>query len=204
MLLAFSVMAQTTAKPAQQPASPTAGSASSEANAPTPPAHPITTAQAHEMMQLTGTDKIKSRLVENITHYFQERFPPFIPEDVKTDLHTSLEKMDVDTGTIAIYQRYLSTEDATKIIAFYKTPAGKDLLEATPKLLGEVQQSALKQGQQTVSTVIERHKAEIQAAQKAYEAKQQKAAPPSLGPPTPGAGGAKPGARPSSPARPPQ
>jgi hypothetical protein len=182
-LLAISVMAQApAAHPAQTPASP----AAAKPAGPPPPAHPLTAVQAHELMRLTGTDQIKTRLVENIMTYFEQRFPPFVPADVKTDLRTSLDKMDIDTPTVATYQRYLSTEDAEKTIEFYRTPAGKDLLNVTPKLLSEIQQAALKQGQDTSRAVIERHKTEIEAAQKTYEQQHPASgAPPTLGPTAP-------------------
>ncbi len=141
-------------------------------------------------MQLTGTDKIKQHLIDNVMAYTQRAFPPFVPADVRTDVQTSLEKMDIETPTVATYQRYMSTEDAAKTIEFYKTPAGKDLLETTPELMSELQQAALKQGQQTFQAVMERHKTEIETAQKSY---QQQHPQPSLGgplgptAPTPGA-----------------
>ena len=185
-LLAMTVLAQTATKPATAPPLPTA---STKPGQPPPPAHPLTAAQAHELMQLTGTSLIKTRLVDNIMAYFQQRFPPFIPADVKTDLKASLDKMDIDTPTVATYQRYLSTDDADKTIAFYKTPAGKNLLTVTPMLLSEIQQAALKDGQDTSREVIERHKTEIEAAQKTYEAQHpQPGAGPAPGPtlgPTP-------------------
>ena len=183
-LLAISAMAQApAAHPAQTPASP---ASVAKPAGPPPPAHPLTAVQAHELMRLTGTDQIKTRLVENIMTYFEQRFPPFVPADVKTDLRTSLDKMDIDTPTVSTYQRYLSTEDAEKTIEFYKTPAGKDLLNVTPKLLSEIQQAALKQGQDTSREVIERHKTEIEAAQKTYEQQHPApGAPPTLGPTAP-------------------
>ena len=159
-----------------------APAASADASEPAAPLHPITTVQVHEMMRLTGTDMLKDRLVENILNYFQKVFPPFIPQDVRDDLKTSLDKMDVDTSTVSVYKRYLSTEDATRIIAFYSTPAGKDLLKVDPIILSQIQHSALEQGQDTVKAVIARHKTEIEAAQKTYE-DQHKSAAPSLGPP---------------------
>ena len=182
LLLAMHLMAQTTAP---LPAAPHAA-APTQPGQPPMPAHPLTLVQAHEIMQLTGTDKIKDRLVENIMAYFQQRLPPFIPEDVKTDLHASLSKMDVDTPTVAIYQRYISTDDATKIIAFYQTPAGKRLLAANPPMMEEIQRAALKDGQDTSRAVLERHKAEMEAAQKTWQA-QHTAPPPTLGPGAPAA-----------------
>ena len=176
-VFAGALLAQT-AHPAQsKPMTPAA-----DAQEPAAPLHPITTVQVHELMRLTGTDKLKDRLVENILNYFQRVFPPFIPQDVRDDLKTSLDKMDIDTSTVSVYKRYLSTEDATKIIAFYNTPAGKDLLKVDPIILGQVQHSALEQGQETVKAVIARHKTEIQAAQKTYE-DQHKSAEQAPGPP---------------------
>jgi hypothetical protein len=177
-VFAATLVAQT-AHPATAPQTP---GSTAQAGAPPAPLHPITTVQVHELMHLTGTDMLKDRLVDNILSYFQRVFPPFIPQDVRDDLKSSLNKMDVDTSTVAVYKRYLSTEDATKIIAFYSTPAGKALLKVDPLILGDIQHAALEQGQATVKEVIERHKAEIQAAQKTYE-DQHKSAAPSLGPP---------------------
>ncbi|WP_158615536.1 DUF2059 domain-containing protein [Acidipila sp. EB88] len=197
-LLAVSVMAQTSAAPAAKPVPPLPTAGSAKPGQPPAPAHPLTIEQAHELMQLTGADQTKSRLIENIMAYFQRAFPPFVPADVKTDMKASLDKMDIEGPIVTTYQRYLSTENATQIIAFYKTPAGKDLLAITPYLSSEIQQTALKNGQDTARAVIERHKAEIEAAQKTYE--QQHAAPA----PTLGAPAAPSGTAPTTPKKPQQ
>lgn len=196
-LLAITALAQTAPKQATQTTPPPMPTATKPGQPP-PPAHPLTTAQAHELMQLTGTDQIKTRLNDNVAANMQ-RFPPFVPQDVKDDVRTSMEKLDLDTPTVAIYQRYLSTDDAAKAIEFYKTPAGKNVVQATPMLMGDIQQMAGKQGQETFQAAIQRHRPEIEAAQKTYEA--QHASPgPSLGPPTPGSGpaAARPGSSPGS------
>ncbi len=185
--LSLAVLAQTAPASKPVPPMPMAGA---KAGQPPPPAHPLTAAQAREIMQLTGTDQVKNKLIENVMQYTQRAFPPFVPNNVREDVHSSLEKMDVETPTIAIYQKYLSTEDAEKAIEFYKTPAGKDLVAATPLVMGEIQQSALKQGQQTFQAVMERHKTEIEAAQKTYEQQHPATPPPTMGPPaTPGTPG---------------
>ncbi len=187
------------AKPAPPPKPvPPRPPAGAKPGQPPPPAHPLTPAQAREIMQLTGTDQIKNKLIENVMQYTQHAFPPYVPSDVREDVHSSLEKMDIETPTVAIYQRYLSAEDAEKTIEFYKTPAGKDLVLVTPLLMGEIQQSALKQGQQTFQAVMERHKTEIEAAQKTYDQQHPATAPPTLGPP---AGPSTPG-KSTSPAAP--
>ena len=188
-LFASTALAQTAASPATQSGSPSTSAQSGAAAAPahTAPAHPLTAAQAHEISALTGTDKVKPRLIESIMSYTQRAFPPFVPADVREDVKTSLDKLDIDSSTTTTYQKYLSTEDATKIIDFYKTPAGKNLLEVTPALTQEIQQNALKQAQGTFQAVMERHKTEIETAEKTYQAQHPA---PSLGGSGPGSSGA--------------
>ncbi len=188
----------TTAGAPQQAASPAQSPAQGEV---TPPANPITDTQVHELMELTGTDKLKDQLTQYIMHSMQQA--PFMPKDVLDDMHASLEKVDVNTPAVATYKKYLSTDDAASIIAFYKTPAGKDLVKLTPQIMKEVEGGAMQAGQQVARGVIERHRAEIEAAQKAYQAEH---APPSLSAPAPGAkapgSSASPMGAPSAPASP--
>lgn len=187
---AFAQAAQSAPAHSSSTSSAAGSMAPGDSQQPAPPAHPLTAAQAHQLMTLTGTARIKENLVEEINQYFEQRLPPNVPADVKTDLNSSLEKMDIDTPTVATYQKYLSTEDATKAIAFYETPSGKALLKATPLLLKEVQQTALQTGQTTVKGVLDRHRPEIEAAVKQYQ--QQHAPPPSLNSPASPGGSAAP------------
>ena len=179
LALSLAALAQTTpaAKPAVPAGSP-AGMGAQSAEV-TPPAHPITDAQVKELMALTGTDKIKEQLIENAAAYFKRSFPPYIPADVMTDMNKSLSATDINTPVVAIYKKYLSTEDATKIIEFYRTPAGHDLIKATPPMLTEAQRTAMQTMQTAARDVMERHKTEIEAAQKTYQAQHSA---PTLGP----------------------
>ena len=185
--LVFTLVAcsQSTPKPATTPAVSAHPAAAPEI---TPPANPITDPQVKELMALTGTDKIKEQLTQYIMRNIQQA--PFMPKDVIEDMHVSLAKADVNGAAASTYKKYLSTEDAGNIIAFYKTPAGKDLVKATPQIMSEVEHNAMQTGQQVAREVIERHRPEIEAAQKAYQAQH---APPSLNTPAPGA-------KPSAPA----
>lgn len=47
---------------------------------------------------------------------------------------------------VPIYQKYLTLEDLKKIVAFYETPAGKKLGEATPKMTMESMELGQKLG----------------------------------------------------------
>ncbi|MCL6464177.1 MAG: DUF2059 domain-containing protein [Acidobacterium ailaaui] len=170
---------------AQQTAAPATSSAASSQTQPSqpapppvpPPAHPITAEQIEEMQKLTKADEMKDRIVTNLMQYYRSTIPPFIPQDVIQDLDKSLHSADLNAKAAEIYPKYLSTEDAAKIIEFYKTPAGQHLAGAQPYLTAELQRSAVQVAQQTVKDVITRHQAEIQDAQKKYMQEQQQNKP---------------------------
>jgi hypothetical protein len=111
---------------------------------------------------------------------------PFIPEDVWTDVQSNVSGIDYPTLMQPIYAKYLSQEDAAKALVFYRTPAGKRVLQSMPPLLGESVAAAQQKGRQLGREAIEKHRPEIEAAQKKYQAEH----PPQSGP---GNGSAAPG-----------
>jgi hypothetical protein len=173
---------------AQQPStstakSPTAPPAAANEPAIKPPANPITPAQIKEMQELTGAEATKKRIVANAMQFYRSQFPPYVPQDVIDDLDKSLQNADLEAHAAEIYPKYISTEDAEKIIEFYKSPAGRHMITAQPYMMTEMQRSAVQIAQETARDVMARHKDEIEAAQRKYMEQQQK---PSLStPPSP-------------------
>jgi len=211
ILMAGVAAAQQTAAKPSSTATPAASTASnsSDASKSAPgadpasaaPAHPLTDAQAHQMLELTGASKIKGQLTTGYMNYLKTSMP-FLPKDVNEDLQQSFDKLDLDASIIEIYKQHISTDDAEAIIAFYKTPAGKDMIDTMPAILQQQQQVALQQGRKTAQDVIKRHQPEIEAAAKQYQAEHAPKPAPSLSTPgsapaaTPGAS-AQPAAKPS-------
>jgi uncharacterized protein len=154
---------------------------------PTPPAHPITMAQTRELLDLMGYKKIEENNWSQMIA-MNRQAAPFIPEAVWTDVQTSISGIDYPALMQPIYAKYLSEEDAAKALEFYQTPAGKRVLQAMPAMLGESVAAAQQKGRQLGREAIEKHRAEIEAAQKKYQAEH---APPA-GSTAPGAGGATP------------
>jgi hypothetical protein len=174
LVFAVSAFAQQAATPATpKQASPTPQQPSTAAEpAIKPPANPITAAQIKEMQK---------RIVSNAMQFYRSQFPPYIPQDVVDDLEKSLQNADLESHAAEIYPKYLSTEDAAKVIEFYKSPAGQHLVTAQPYMMTEMQRSSVQIAQQTAKDVIERHKPEIEAAQQKYmQEHQQQQVKPSL------------------------
>ena len=162
------------------------------------PANPLTDAQAKDMLEMTGASAMKEQLQHTMMNYFKTNMP-FLPQDVSTDLEESFQKLDFDTPIIAIYKQHISTEDATAIIAFYKTPAGKDMMKVMPELLQQSQQVGMQLGRKTAQEVIQRHRPEIEAAAKQYQEEHAPKPAPSLTTPSPAAPAAAPAAKPATP-----
>jgi hypothetical protein len=122
---------------------------------------------------------------------------PFIPSDVWTDVQTNIDGIDYPTLMQPIYAKYLSQEDAAKALVFYQTPAGKRVLQSMPPMLGESVAAAQQKGRQVGRDAIEKHRPEIEAAQKKYQAEHAPPAGSTAPGATPGAGGATPAPSPT-------
>jgi uncharacterized protein len=134
-----------------------------------PPIHPITPAQVHEILELTGANQLKNQMMRGMMGYWQKALPAFVPKDVLADLESSLEKMDFEPMAVKAYQKHISTEDAAQLIAFYKTPAGRRVIAVMPQISSEMQQGGAQLGMQISQEVIVRHKDEIRAAAAKYQ-----------------------------------
>jgi uncharacterized protein len=154
---------------------------------PVPPAHPITMEQTRELLDLMGYKKIEENNWSQMIA-INRQAAPFIPEAVWSDVQTNISGIDYPTLMQPIYAKYLSTEDAAKALEFYRTPAGKRVLQSMPPMLGESVAAAQQKGRQVGRDAIEKHRPEIEAAQKKYQAEH---APPA-GSTGPGAAGATP------------
>lgn len=174
-----SALAQQTPSSSTAPAKAPAASSSSAPAATQAPANPLTDAQAKQMLQMTGALEMKEQLLHSVMNYFRTSMP-FMPKDVSDDLEQSFGKLDLETPIIAIYKQHISASDADAIIAFYKTPAGKDMIQAMPEIMQQSQQVGLQLGRKTAQEVVERHRPEIEAAAKQYQQEHAPKPAPSL------------------------
>jgi uncharacterized protein len=135
-----------------------------------PPEHPITVDQVHEMMRLTGSANLTKDMLDASMPTLRQSMPAYMPEDVLQDFEkTLLDGGVIDKMVVEAYQAHLSAEVAAEIIAFYKTDAGQRMLAVMPQIMKDTQAAGEKAGEQTMMDVLQRHKAEIDAAKQKYE-----------------------------------
>src|SRR5271163_2465063 len=200
-LLTMTAAAQTATTPAQTAApAPAAQTAPKPAASPQisslggdavkGPEHPLTLDQMKVLYVAMGYDKSIDQNFQSMLA-MQKARASFIPTDFWDDLDASFKKIDYTSAMLDVYKKYLSTDDAAKLIDFSKTEAGKHFLESVPETSREVQQAVQKE-QQTVGMEVQaRHKDEIQAAVKKYQEEHAKQTPaPGAPAPAPSGSGA--------------
>lgn len=141
-----------------------------------PPAHPVTVAQVYEILRLTGTDPMRRQMVDEMLPSLKQMMP-YMPDDVVADFRHSLTTADFQGAMVHSFQQHLSREDAATIIAFYKSPVGQRMIATMPQILNDGQQAGTELGQHLMLQVIQRHKAEIDAAAASYHAEHSPGVP---------------------------
>ena len=134
------------------------------------PAHPATEAQLREYFALTNAARTSHSMMSAVIRGERAVAPPYLPASFWDDMNAEIDKLDIISINIPIYQEYLSQDDLTAILAFYHSPPGKKLLEQQPLIINTAQMIMRGRGEAIGKAVYLRHKDEIDAAKKAYEA----------------------------------
>ena len=142
------------------------------------PEHPLTLDQMKVLYVAMGYDKQVAEMDANREKMIAQNKTqnPYMPNAVWDDLDSSFKKVDYETAIYDVYKKYLSTEDAAKLIEFSKTEAGKDYFANAATLTRESMIAMQRQQQQVGQQVQARHKDEIEAAMKKFQEERQKAA----------------------------
>ncbi|WP_348266473.1 DUF2059 domain-containing protein [Edaphobacter paludis] len=136
------------------------------------PAHPATVEQIHEYYRLTHAIETAHKLMFQMVNGMQSSSAPYLPTAFWDDMKTSIGNIDLESAFIPAYQRYFSEEEMGAVIAFYKSPAGQHLLQSQPFIESFAGDQLREAGQKVGREVYLRHKDEIEAAKKKYEAAQ--------------------------------
>ncbi len=134
------------------------------------PEHPLTLDQMKVLFVALGYDKQVADMDANREKMIAQNKTrnPYMPESVWDDLDASFKKVDYQTALYDVYKKYLSTDDAAKLIEFSKTEAGKNYFANAATLNRDSAMAIQRQQQQVSQEVQARHKDEIDAAMKKY------------------------------------
>ena len=109
----------------------------------------VMTASMQQQKQMTH-DALKKKM-PSMTEEDFKRMDTFMDEFVKSiDLNGMLDDM------IPVYQRHLSKQDVTAMLAFYNTPTGQKLLREQPAMMAEGMQAMQPRMQKMMSDLMDK------------------------------------------------
>lgn len=109
------------------------------------------------MLEASGSMEVVKTFLPQMISMMQRTY-----SNVPAEYWEKFEKKFGDaTGTkfidiyVPIYKRHLTVDDLNKITAFYQSPVGKKLAEATPLISAEAMQAGQQLGQEIGQEIIE-------------------------------------------------
>jgi hypothetical protein len=153
LLFCFYAQAQSATSPtAAPPGAP--GAATEPAPAKIDPARE---ADIRRLLELSGTQQMMlqtvSQMATTMKPLMTNALPPGDYREKLVDLFfAKFLSKDLTTGvlnlTVPLYAKYFSDAEIGELIAFYQSPVGRKLVSVNPQLLSDVQQGAMKLGQE--------------------------------------------------------
>jgi uncharacterized protein len=162
--------------PAQTSTSPESqGQGQPQGSASTPAVDPAKAALVQQLMQITGGGKEGEQYIDYMTGQVHQAMSKVMPQPDRLqqfmdafgkNLATRVTPEQVENASIAIYAQHLSVDDLQAIIAFYKTPAGQDVLKALPLINQESQSTGANMVQPAVIDTLNQMASEYPEVEK--------------------------------------
>lgn len=120
-------------------------------------------ADIRKLIEMSGAAKVGDQVFGQMMGQLRAVFEPiFGPTDrlnlMLNDMMKRFQKSftgeRMADAVVPIYARYFSHEDVKQLIAFYETPLGKRVLEATPKIMLDSMNAGSKLGQDLMAQVL--------------------------------------------------
>jgi hypothetical protein len=116
--------------PASTPAIMAQASSGAEAAPIQPPAHPITEQQLKLLFDEFGSAEAQKEFVRDTLGGARSRLPTWFPQSVWAEAVRDIENLDTFSIALPVYQKYLSEDNASKLILFYDGDTGRQLARA--------------------------------------------------------------------------
>ena len=130
-----------------------------------PPEHPATAEQVREYLTLTHALDTAHKVMAASLKAARATSAPYYTVSFWDDMEKAVMDIDLVGPSIPAYQKYFSQEDMATTIAFYKSPAGRQLLAAQPYISSVASEAVRKAGEAAGYQVGLKHQAEIQKLQ---------------------------------------
>lgn len=120
-------------------------------------AAPATEKSVRELMNLTGAGNLGVAVIQNMVQNLKKAIPN-APESFWEEFMKEINPDELVNKVVPIYQKNLSEEDVKAAIKFYKTPAGKRLIEKQPIVVQESMMAGQQWGGEIARRAMEKAK----------------------------------------------
>ena len=127
-------------------------------------AEPASEQSIRELMQLTGAGQLSAQVMAALLPNLK-RMTPQVPDAFWQKFMAEVDPNELQSLVIPIYQKRFTEQDIRDIIGFYKSPAGKRLVEQLPGITQDSMKVGQQWGAQIAQRAIEKARAEAAAGE---------------------------------------
>ena len=109
---------------------------------------------AMELIQVTGRVDATHQVMRSFSVYLRPAFPS-VSDELWNELIESLDHDEFAELVIPIYTKHYTREDLAGLLAFYRTPLGKRLLETNPAVMEESMAVGAAWGRKKAEEIVE-------------------------------------------------
>src|SRR5215467_8842655 len=95
-----------------------------------PPEHPITEAQIRMFFDECHIPTVSRQLTHEKAEMQRKQLPPWYPQPVWDEIEAASDSIDLALVALPVYRKYMSEEQADRLIKFFRTKPGQDVIEA--------------------------------------------------------------------------
>lgn len=127
---------------------------------------PASDASIRELMDVTGAGNLGVQVVQSLMPALR-REAPEVPEVVWQELEKEINPDELVELVLPVYRKHYFEEDLRAAIDFYRSPAGRRLMEKQPQILQESMVAGQQWGREIAQRVIAKLQALAAAASQA-------------------------------------
>jgi len=118
---------------------------------------PATEKSIRELMVLTGAGDMGVQMMQGMMPELKKMVPQ-VPESFWTDLMKEVDPNELINLIVPVYAKHFSEEEIQETIKFYKSPAGRKMIQKQSLVMQESMAAGQQWGRQLAEKVIEKAK----------------------------------------------
>jgi hypothetical protein len=92
------------------------------------PEHPITEKQMRTYFEVCRVTVVSRELTHEKADVQRKQLPPWYPQSVWDEIEAAIDGIDLPAVALPIYRKYLGEEDADRLIRFFRTKPGQQII----------------------------------------------------------------------------